>query len=174
MKSSPLLGESRARLVSSLFGHIVLAILVELSLGATEAALSPAARVVRYLGLVILLFAIHVVAMRCLSGYRERERKGHGVLLALMIFGAVAVSVGLPLDDSGQTTDICEMVEAFVRRISKRSTIPIVYVDEAFSSLEAAEKLRQGARKAESLDAYAACLILTRYFDINPVKPQNS
>ena len=94
MKSSPLLGESRARLVSSLFGHIVLAILVELSLGATEAALSPAARVVRYLGLVILLFAIHVVAMRCLSGYRERERKGHGVLLALMIFGAVAVSVG--------------------------------------------------------------------------------
>jgi putative Holliday junction resolvase len=82
--------------------------------------------------------------------------------------------VGLPLDDSGQRTDTCEMVEAFVRRIAKRSTIAIVYVDEAFSSLEAAEKLRQGARKAESLDAYAACLILTRYFDLNPLETKTS
>ena len=101
----------------------------------------------------------------------EAEKK---ILQLIKERAATLLVVGLPLDDSGQTTDIWEMVEAFVRRISKRSTIPIVYVDEAFSSLEAAEKLRQGARKAESLDAYAACLILTRYFDINPVKPQNS
>lgn len=94
MKSSPLLGEARTRLMGSLFGHIILALSAELSLGATEAALPPSVRLVRCLGVVILLFAIHVAAMRCLSGYRERERKGQGFLLALMIFGVVAVSVG--------------------------------------------------------------------------------
>jgi RNase H-fold protein (predicted Holliday junction resolvase) len=40
----------------------------------------------------------------------------------------------------------------------------VVYVDEAFSSDEAAERLTQAGASAEQLDAYAACLILERYF----------
>jgi putative nucleotidyltransferase with HDIG domain len=32
--------------------------------------------------------------MQCLSGYRNRERKGQGLLLALMMFGVIAASVG--------------------------------------------------------------------------------
>jgi putative Holliday junction resolvase len=83
---------------------------------------------------------------------------------------ATLLVVGLPLDASGQRTETCEMVEAFVCRIAKRSPIPIVYVDEAFSSLEAEENIRMGARRAETLDAHSACIILQRYFELNPLK----
>ena len=76
--------------------------------------------------------------------------------------------VGLPLDDDGNRTDICENIEAFVRRLAKRTPIKIVYIDEAFSSVEASEKLSQAASTAYRVDAAAACLILQRYFDLNP------
>ncbi len=83
---------------------------------------------------------------------------------------ATLLVVGLPLDESGQRTDTCEMVEAFVRRIAKRNPIKIVYVDEAFSSIEAEEKMNMGAKRGAALDAQSACIILQRYFDLNPLK----
>jgi putative Holliday junction resolvase len=76
--------------------------------------------------------------------------------------------VGLPLDEDGNRTDICENIEAFVRRLAKRTPIKIVYIDEEFSSVEASEKLSQAASTAHRVDAAAACLILQRYFDLTP------
>ena len=76
--------------------------------------------------------------------------------------------VGLPLDEDGNRTKICENIEAFVRRLAKRTPIKIVYIDEAFSSVEASEKLSQAASTARRVDAAAACLILQRYFDLTP------
>ena len=81
---------------------------------------------------------------------------------------ASLVVVGLPLDKDGSRTNICETVEAFVRRLAKRTSIKIVYIDEAFSSVEASEKLSQTASSAQHVDAFAACLILERYFELNP------
>lgn len=81
---------------------------------------------------------------------------------------ATLLVVGLPLDPNGNRTKICETVDAFVRRIAKRTPIKIVYVDEAFSSVEASEKLSQANKHAQGLDAAAACLILDRYFTLNP------
>jgi putative Holliday junction resolvase len=81
---------------------------------------------------------------------------------------ATLVVVGLPLDEDGNRTDICENIEAFVRRLAKRTPIKIVYIDEAFSSVEASEKLSQASSSAHRVDAAAACLILQRYFDLNP------
>lgn len=86
---------------------------------------------------------------------------------------ATLLVVGLPLDESGQRTDTCEMVEAFVRRIAKRNPIKIVYVDEAFSSIEAEEKMNMGAKRGAALDAQSACIILQRYFDLNPLKQKD-
>ena len=86
---------------------------------------------------------------------------------------ATLLVVGLPLDESGQRTDTCEMVEAFVRRIAKRNPIKIVYVDEAFSSIEAEEKMNMGAKRGAALDAQSACIILQRYFDLNPLEQKD-
>lgn len=85
---------------------------------------------------------------------------------------ATILVVGIPLNERGERTDICDMVEAFVRRIAKRATIAIEYIDEAFSSAEAQEMLRQGNKGAETIDAYAACVILNRYFERHTPKNQ--
>lgn len=76
--------------------------------------------------------------------------------------------VGMPLDQLGNRTAICESIEGFVRRIAKRTPIKIEYVDEAFSSVEASEKLSLTTRSEQHVDAHAACLILERYFELNP------
>lgn len=76
--------------------------------------------------------------------------------------------VGLPLDSEGNRTAICESIEGFVRRIAKRTPIKIEYVDEAFSSVEASEKLSLASRANQHVDAHAACLILDRYFELTP------
>lgn len=82
--------------------------------------------------------------------------------------GVTTIVVGLPLDRHGQRTEICQKIEDFVRRLAKRTPVKIVYVDEAFSSLEASEKLSQAASTSQGVDAFAACLILDRYFELNP------
>lgn len=81
---------------------------------------------------------------------------------------ASLIVVGLPLDKDGDRTNICETVEAFVRRLAKRTPVKIVYIDEAFSSVEASEKLSQTGSSGQHVDAFAACLILQRYFELNP------
>jgi putative Holliday junction resolvase len=73
--------------------------------------------------------------------------------------------VGLPLDERGHRTPICENIEGFIRRIAKRAVIKIVYVDEAFSSVEATQRAAQSSSSVKEVDAFAACLILERYFE---------
>lgn len=76
------------------------------------------------------------------------------------------IVVGLPLGEHGERTATCEVVEGFVRRLCKRVPIKVEYIDESFSSEEAAERLQRAGLGAGSpeLDAYAACVILERYF----------
>lgn len=76
--------------------------------------------------------------------------------------------VGLPLGPDGERTPICDSIESFVRRLAKRNPVPIAYVDEAFSSVEASARLKESGSSAEVVDAHAACLILERYFELNP------
>lgn len=101
--------------------------------------------------------------------YPRAQGEAEKIVLSLISERQVSlIVVGLPLDPDGERTASCEMVESFVRRLAKRTPVEIVYVDEAFSSTEASEKLSQTARSAERLDAFAACLILDRYFELTP------
>jgi putative Holliday junction resolvase len=92
------------------------------------------------------------------SGEAEKQ-----LLQTLKDHNASALVVGLPLGPSGERTAMCERVESFVRRIERRCSIPIVFVDEAFSSVEATESLPKN--HATAIDAFAACKILQNYFD---------
>ncbi len=76
--------------------------------------------------------------------------------------------VGMPLDAKGGPTAMCESIQGFVRRIAKRTPIKIEYVDEAFSTVEASEKMSYASGPGNHVDAQAACLILERYFALNP------
>ena len=78
---------------------------------------------------------------------------------------ASVLVVGMPYGPHGERTAMCDTAENFARRISKRSPISIVFVDESFSSEEASERARAGSSSSQAVDAFAACLILDRYLE---------
>lgn len=103
------------------------------------------------------------------QGRAERE------LIAVLAERKVELLVvGLPLGPQGERTATCDVVEGFVRRLSKRASIRVEFIDEAFSSQDAAERLESADAERSELDAYAACLILERYFTYNTHQDQES
>jgi putative Holliday junction resolvase len=96
---------------------------------------------------------------------RAQARAERELLNILKERQATLLVVGLPLDPNGHRTPICENIEGFIRRIAKRAVIKIVYVDEAFSSVEATQRAAQSFSSVKEVDAFAACLILERYFE---------
>lgn len=79
---------------------------------------------------------------------------------------AVLIVAGLPMGLSGQHTNQTNSVKEFVNLLTKALDLPIVYVDESYSSVQADELLSGKATKDHPAhnDAMAACVILDRYF----------
>ena len=75
------------------------------------------------------------------------------------------IVVGLPLSEDGTENEQCVKVKAFCRRLSRRTSIEIAYVDEYGSSCESRELLRAGGGST-GIDAAAACLILEQAFNL--------
>ena len=75
------------------------------------------------------------------------------------------VVIGLALGERGEPTELSENARAFARRLSKRVSVPIAFVDESFSSEDALERLTQAGAEKTELDAYAATIILERFFE---------
>lgn len=77
--------------------------------------------------------------------------------------------VGLPLNLSGEETALCKLCRKFARRLNGRFNLPVLLIDERFSSTEASDLLNQqnirGRDQKEMLDAVAATTILQSYFD---------
>ena len=81
---------------------------------------------------------------------------------------ATVLVVGMPYGPNGERTAMCDTAENFARRVSKRYPISIVLVDESFSSAEATERVHAASSATQTVDAFAACLILDRYFESLP------
>jgi len=75
-----------------------------------------------------------------------------------------AVVVGLPLSLRGERTLTSRQAENFARKIEGRLSLPVYLTDEACTSAEAEEKLKEagisGKRRKEYLDSQAAVEIL--------------
>jgi putative Holliday junction resolvase len=99
---------------------------------------------------------------------RANYQAEKGILSLIEERKASVLVVGMPLDAQGGATAMCESIQGFVRRIAKRTSIKIEYVDEAFSSVEASEKMSRASGPGHHVDAQAACLILERYFELTP------
>jgi putative holliday junction resolvase len=80
--------------------------------------------------------------------------------------------VGLPSNVDGSAAELTEPARQFARELEKRHGIAARTVDERYSSLDAAESLRNARREGtrgrrvqrEDVDAAAACVILERWF----------
>lgn len=77
--------------------------------------------------------------------------------------------VGLPLSLDGAETSMTQFCKKFARRLNGRFNLPVMLIDERYSSVEASDKLNQtgikGRAQKRVLDQVAAQTILQSYFD---------
>jgi putative Holliday junction resolvase len=83
---------------------------------------------------------------------RARYRAEKHILSLLLTENVKEIIVGLPLSSDGSENEQCQDVYAFVKRLKKRTDIPIIYQDEYISSSE-----------SDGNDAKAAAIILKRH-----------
>jgi len=81
--------------------------------------------------------------------------------------------VGRPLGEDGAPHEMTRRAERFARQLGGRFKLPVLLVDERYSSVEVESRMRAayGARKAvnlargKALDSQAAQLLLEQFFD---------
>lgn len=77
--------------------------------------------------------------------------------------------VGLPLSLDGAETSVTQLCKKFARRLNGRFNLPVMFIDERFSSVEASDLLNQsgikGRAQKDMLDQVAAQTILQSYFN---------
>jgi putative Holliday junction resolvase len=96
-----------------------------------------------------------------------RDRLFADLLAVIEAEGVEAVVLGLPLDMEGKETLTTRQVLNFRDSLARRTALPIHLVNEALTSFDARERLRQAGvparRQAEMLDQMAAVCILETY-----------
>ncbi len=77
--------------------------------------------------------------------------------------------VGLPLSLDGSENEVTQLCKKFARRLNGRFNLPVVLIDERYSSVEASQRLNEagikGRAQKEMLDQVAAQTILQSYFN---------
>ena len=80
---------------------------------------------------------------------------------------AVAIIVGMPYDARGVSGEQARKTASFVRALERVAAVPVLTVDEGFTSHAAAAELRESGREPSrergSIDAAAAVTILRRF-----------
>ena len=90
-------------------------------------------------------------------------------------YKAQKIVVGMPLSLSGRAGPQAERVARFAESLAEQTSVPIVPVDERYSTVEAERLLRQaGVKPSEEkarVDAAAAAVILQAYLDSRRAEP---
>ncbi len=80
-----------------------------------------------------------------------------------------ALVVGLPCNDDGTPHEMTALSRRFANRLKGRYALPVLLVDERYTSASASERLNEegvhGRKQKGLLDQYAAQQILQAYFD---------
>jgi putative Holliday junction resolvase len=86
--------------------------------------------------------------------------------------------LGLPLHMDGRHGEQADEVKAFGQRLAQQTGLPVDYVDERWTTLEAERTMRElGVRRARAsgqLDATAAALLLRTYLERRREAPESS
>ncbi|WP_321952397.1 Holliday junction resolvase RuvX [Paraburkholderia bannensis] len=76
--------------------------------------------------------------------------------------------VGLPSHPDGTPHVMTKQAKRFGNQLNGRFHLPVEWVDERYSSVDAESRLRERGERAEHVDAEAACVILQQYLDELP------
>lgn len=83
--------------------------------------------------------------------------------------GIGLVLVGRPERTDGKPSEMAEKADSFVRFLSKRTTVPVRMLNEAYTTVIAAAKLHDNEIKAKDqrsrIDMAAAAVLLQSYLD---------
>ncbi len=103
---------------------------------------------------------------------RSRKRGEKNVLALIEAESIECLAVGIPLLEGNKFGEQGMDVLQFCRRLRRRTSIPIILVDESQSSLEAADRLkirsredRESKKRSGMIDSEAAKIILARFLD---------
>ena len=104
------------------------------------------------------------------AGYLERRNRRADIAAVLEQAGqrdAVAIVAGMPYDAHGQSGEQARKTATLVRALQRATDIPVLTVDESFSSNAAANDMVQSgqspSRDPGAVDAAAAVTILRRF-----------
>ena len=104
------------------------------------------------------------------AGYLERRNRRADIAAILEQASqrdAVAIIVGMPYDTHGRSGEQARKTASLVRALQRATDIPVLTVDESFSTNAAVNDLAQSgqspSRNPSSVDAAAAASILRRF-----------
>ena len=104
------------------------------------------------------------------AGYIQRRNRRAdiaAILDAANSRDAVAIIVGIPYDAHGRTGEQARKIQSLVRSLERDANIPVLTVDESYTSQAAEIELRQAEPNAPpsagDIDSAAAVAILRRF-----------
>jgi putative holliday junction resolvase len=96
---------------------------------------------------------------------RSRDYRFEAVGALLREWQPDLLVVGLPSHPDGTPHAMTQLAKRFGNQLTGRFNLPVVWVDERYSSVDAEARLRERGDGLDELDAEAACVILQQYLD---------
>ncbi|MFC5430177.1 Holliday junction resolvase RuvX [Paraburkholderia sp.] len=96
---------------------------------------------------------------------RSRDYRFEAVGALLREWQPDLLVVGLPSHPDGTPHAMTQQAKRFGNQLNGRFNLPVVWVDERYSSVDAEARLRERGEGKNQLDAEAACVILQQYLD---------
>jgi putative holliday junction resolvase len=96
---------------------------------------------------------------------RSREYRFEAIGALLREWQPDLLVVGLPRHPDGTPHAMTQLATRFGNQLNGRFNLPVAWVDERYSSVDAEARLRERGDDRSQLDAEAACVILQQYLD---------
>jgi len=96
---------------------------------------------------------------------RSREYRFEAVGKLIAEWKPNALVVGLPMHPDGTPHEMTQLAKRFGNQLNGRFNLPVTWIDERYSSVEAKAEIRAGNGRDDMLDAEAASIILQQYLD---------
>jgi putative Holliday junction resolvase len=96
---------------------------------------------------------------------RNRDYRFEAVSALLREWQPDRLVVGLPTHPDGTPHAMTQLAKRFGNQLNGRFQLPVVFVDERYSSVDAQARMRERGDAKAQLDAEAACVILQQYLD---------
>lgn len=112
----------------------------------------------------------HARALTVLEN-RSREYRFEAIGQLIAEWNPRTVVVGLPMHPDGTPHEMTQLATRFGNQVNGRFSVPVSWVDERYSSVEAKAELKRNGVKTnakgryDDIDAEAARVILQQYFD---------